>query len=75
MRCDFEALIRGNRHCNSLKPRYRYIVLVTVGEFLMQGLYSMVNFLWDAEKDGFVTYSVERPSYFAVCTTFYLYYD
>ncbi|XP_043662200.1 dynein light chain Tctex-type protein 2B [Drosophila teissieri] len=55
--------------------RYRYIVLVTVGEFLMQGLYSMVNFLWDAEKDGFVTYSVERPSYFAVCTTFYLYYD
>ncbi|KAH8340008.1 hypothetical protein KR067_006197 [Drosophila pandora] len=55
--------------------RYRYIVLVTVGEFLMQGLYSMVNFLWDAEKDGFVTYSVERPSYFAVCTAFYLYYD
>ncbi|KAH8374426.1 hypothetical protein KR200_002992 [Drosophila serrata] len=55
--------------------RYRYIVLVTVGEFLMQGLYSMVNFLWDAEKDGFVTYRVERPSYFAVCTTFYLYYD
>ncbi|EDW32121.1 GL10607 [Drosophila persimilis] len=55
--------------------RYRYIVLVTVGECLMQGLYSMVNFLWDAEKDGFVTYKVEQPSYYAICTTFYIYYD
>ncbi|BFG05169.1 tctex1 domain-containing protein 2 [Drosophila madeirensis] len=55
--------------------RYRYIVLVTVGESLMQGLYSMVNFLWDAEKDGFVTYKVEQPTYYAICTTFYIYYD
>ncbi|EDW01161.1 GH21281 [Drosophila grimshawi] len=55
--------------------RYRYVVLVSVGELLMQGLCSMVNFLWDADKDGFVTYSIQTPNYFAVCTIFYLYYD
>ncbi|TDG46385.1 hypothetical protein AWZ03_007159 [Drosophila navojoa] len=55
--------------------KYRYIVLVTVGELLMQGLCSMVNFLWDAEKDGFVTYSIKTPKFIAVCTIFYLYYD
>ncbi|XP_017864620.1 PREDICTED: tctex1 domain-containing protein 1-B [Drosophila arizonae] len=64
---------------NSIKlmnfDRYRYIVLVTVGELLMQGLCSMVNFLWDAEKDGFVTYSIKTPKFIAVCTVFYLYYD
>ncbi|XP_064552186.1 dynein light chain Tctex-type 4 isoform X2 [Drosophila montana] len=64
---------------NSIKllnfDRYRYVVLVTVGELLMQGLCSMVNFLWDADKDGFVTYTIETPKFVAVCTIFYLYYD
>ncbi|XP_023178764.1 tctex1 domain-containing protein 1-like [Drosophila hydei] len=55
--------------------RYRFIVLITVGEYLMQGLYSMANFLWDAEKDGYVNYTVETPKYFAVCTVFYIYFD
>ncbi|XP_017861504.1 PREDICTED: tctex1 domain-containing protein 1-like [Drosophila arizonae] len=55
--------------------RYRYIVLITVGEYLMQGLYSMANFLWDAEKDGYVNYTIETPNYFAVCTVFYIYFD
>ncbi|ALC42355.1 CG14763 [Drosophila busckii] len=55
--------------------RYRFIVLVTVGELLMQGLCSMVNFLWDADKDGFLSYTIETPNYFAVCSIFYLYYD
>ncbi|XP_062134251.1 dynein light chain Tctex-type protein 2B-like [Drosophila sulfurigaster albostrigata] len=55
--------------------RYRYIVLITVGEFLMQGLYSLANFLWDAEKDGYVNYTIETPKFFAVCTVFYIYFD
>ncbi|XP_030387668.1 tctex1 domain-containing protein 1 [Scaptodrosophila lebanonensis] len=55
--------------------RYRYIVLVTVGENLMQGLYAMVNFLWDAEKDGFVSHTIETPRFFALCTVYYIYYD
>ncbi|XP_064552185.1 uncharacterized protein LOC135437984 isoform X1 [Drosophila montana] len=61
--------------CLVCQPRYRYVVLVTVGELLMQGLCSMVNFLWDADKDGFVTYTIETPKFVAVCTIFYLYYD
>ncbi|KAH8371411.1 hypothetical protein KR093_007223 [Drosophila rubida] len=55
--------------------RYRYIVLVTVGELMTQGLCSMVNFLWDADKDGYVSYAIKTPKYFAVCTIFYLYFD
>ncbi|KAH8416106.1 hypothetical protein KR222_008344 [Zaprionus bogoriensis] len=64
---------------NSIKlmnfDRYRYIVIVTAGELLMQGLCSMVNFLWDADKDGYVSYAIETPKFFAVCTIYYLYYD
>ncbi|KAM8712651.1 hypothetical protein ACLKA7_013048 [Drosophila subpalustris] len=64
---------------NSIKllnfDRYRFVVLVTVGELLMQGLCSMVNFLWDADKDGYVSYAIKTPKYFAVCTIFYVYYD
>jgi len=55
--------------------RYRYIVLITVGEYLMQGLYSMANFLWDAEKDGYVNYTIETSKFFAVCSVFYIYFD
>jgi len=55
--------------------RYRYIVLITVGEYLMQGLYSMANFLWDAERDGYVSYTIETPKFFAVCSVFYIYFD
>lgn len=55
--------------------RYRYIVLITVGEYLMQGLYSLANFLWDAEKDGYVNYTIETPKFFAVCSVFYIYFD
>lgn len=55
--------------------RYRYIVVTTVGEYLMQGLYQMANFLWDADKDGYVSYTVETPKFFAVCSVFYIYFD
>lgn len=55
--------------------RYRYIVITTVGEYLMQGLYQMANFLWDADKDGYVSFTVETPKYFAVCSVFYIYFD
>lgn len=41
----------------------------------MQGFCSMVNFLWDADKDGFVTYGIETPKFFAICTVYYLYLD
>ncbi|XP_073811501.1 dynein light chain Tctex-type protein 2B isoform X2 [Musca autumnalis] len=55
--------------------RYRLIVIVTIGEKLMQGYYSYVNFLWDADKDGYLSYVIETPKFFAVATLYYLYYD
>lgn len=54
---------------------YRYIVIVTVGEKLYQGYNSLANFLWDAEKDGYLKYVYETPKFFAVATFYYIYYD
>lgn len=55
--------------------RYRFIVVVTIGEKLMQGYYSLANFLWDADKDGYLSYVIDTPKFFAVATLYYLYYD
>uniref|UniRef100_A0A1A9ZKW8 Uncharacterized protein n=1 Tax=Glossina pallidipes TaxID=7398 RepID=A0A1A9ZKW8_GLOPL len=44
-----------NRVKNLNFDRYRYIVVVSIGEKLYQGYYSLVNFLWDPEKDGYLS--------------------
>lgn len=41
----------------------------------MQGYYSLANFLWDADKDGYLSYVIDTPKFFAVATLYYLYYD
>ncbi|XP_037888474.1 tctex1 domain-containing protein 1 [Glossina fuscipes] len=64
-----------NRVKNLNFDRYRYIVLVSIGEKLYQGYYSLVNFLWDPEKDGYLSYVYDTPKFFAVATLYYLYYD
>ncbi|XP_065370201.1 dynein light chain Tctex-type protein 2B [Calliphora vicina] len=55
--------------------RYRYIVVVSIGEKLMQGFHSLVNFLWDADNDGYLSYTVDTPKFFAIATLYYIYYD
>uniref|UniRef100_A0A1B0G4R1 Uncharacterized protein n=1 Tax=Glossina morsitans morsitans TaxID=37546 RepID=A0A1B0G4R1_GLOMM len=64
-----------NRVKNLNFDRYRYIVVVSIGEKLYQGYYSLVNFLWDPEKDGYLSYVYDTPKFFAVATLYYLYYD
>lgn len=41
----------------------------------MQGYYSLVNFLWDADNDGYLSYTVDTPKFFAIATLYYIYYD
>ncbi|XP_055837956.1 dynein light chain Tctex-type 4 [Episyrphus balteatus] len=55
--------------------RYRLICVVTIGEKCMQGFKSVVTFLWDAEKDGYIKYAYDTPDFFANATLYYLYYD
>ncbi|KAL5289428.1 hypothetical protein ACFFRR_009520 [Megaselia abdita] len=58
-----------------LFDRYKYICLVTIGEKFLQGFNCMMNFLWDADNDGFLTHLHETPEYFILVTFIYTYYD
>ncbi|XP_067632524.1 dynein light chain Tctex-type protein 2B isoform X2 [Eurosta solidaginis] len=55
--------------------RYRYVCIVSIAEKAMQGYCSLVNFLWDAEKDGYISYVHDTPNFFGIATLYYLYYD
>ncbi|XP_055609634.1 dynein light chain Tctex-type 5 isoform X2 [Uranotaenia lowii] len=56
--------------------RYRLVVTVTMGERYMQGLKSIAQFLWDPEKDSYVSCIYDSsPSLFAVATVYAIYFD
>ncbi|XP_036433900.1 tctex1 domain-containing protein 3 [Colossoma macropomum] len=55
--------------------RYRYVVQVSVGQKLGQGVKIASKALWDHEKDSFITLRYENPYLFAVGTVFALYMD
>ncbi|XP_037956384.1 dynein light chain Tctex-type protein 2B-like isoform X2 [Teleopsis dalmanni] len=55
--------------------RYRLICVVTIGEKCFQGYFSLLSFLWDSGKDGYISYVYDVPDFFVVITLFYLYYD
>lgn len=61
-----------------VSPRYRYkiVVTVTMGERYMQGMKSIAQFLWDPEKDSYVSWVYDSsPSLFAVATIYALYHE
>jgi tctex1 domain-containing protein 2 len=49
--------------------------VVTIGQKSQQDFMSVVKVLWDADRDGFATYTYDRPDLFAVGTVFGLYMD
>lgn len=56
--------------------RYKIVVTVTMGERYMQGLKSIAQFLWDPEKDSYVSCIYDSsPSLFAVATIYAIYFD
>ncbi|XP_058834785.1 dynein light chain Tctex-type 5-like [Topomyia yanbarensis] len=56
--------------------RYKIVVTVTMGERYMQGLKLIAQFLWDSEKDNYVSCIYDSsPSLFAVATIYAIYYD
>ncbi|XP_053965807.1 dynein light chain Tctex-type protein 2B isoform X2 [Anastrepha obliqua] len=64
-----------NRVKSQHYDRYRYVCIVSIGEKIMQGYCSLVNFLWDAEKDGYISYVYDTPKFWGIATLYYLYYD
>ncbi|XP_021695627.1 tctex1 domain-containing protein 1-A-like [Aedes aegypti] len=55
--------------------RYRVLAVVTVGDRNSQDFKSVLRFVWDAEKDGYVNVTYETPTYFIVATVFAVYYE
>lgn len=56
--------------------RYKIVVTVTMGERYMQGLKAIAQFLWDPEKDSYVSCIYDSsPSLFAVATIYAIYFD
>ncbi|XP_062550404.1 dynein light chain Tctex-type protein 2B-like isoform X2 [Armigeres subalbatus] len=55
--------------------RYRVLASVMIGDKNSQDFKSVMRFVWDAEKDGYVNFAYEGPSYFVVATVFAVYYE
>ncbi|XP_055629923.1 dynein light chain Tctex-type protein 2B-like [Toxorhynchites rutilus septentrionalis] len=55
--------------------RYRTVVWVTVGDKFHQDFRATMHFLWDAEKDGYITYAFETPDFFVNVVIFGIYYE
>ncbi|XP_058461095.1 dynein light chain Tctex-type 5-like [Malaya genurostris] len=56
--------------------RYKIVVTVTMGERYMQGLKLIAQFLWDQEKDNYVSCIYDSsPSLFAVATIYAIYFE
>ncbi|XP_065094571.1 dynein light chain Tctex-type protein 2B-like [Ochlerotatus camptorhynchus] len=55
--------------------RYRVVAMVTVGDKNSQDFKSFMRFVWDAEKDGYVNFVYEAPTYFVIATVLAVYYE
>lgn len=62
--------------CFVARSRYKLVVTVTMGERYMQGMKSIAQFLWDPEKDSYVSCIYDAsPSLFAVATIYAIYFE
>ncbi|XP_062538867.1 dynein light chain Tctex-type protein 2B-like [Armigeres subalbatus] len=55
--------------------RYRVVAMVTVGDKQSQDFRSVLRFVWDAEKDGYVNFAHETPDFFVIATVFAVYFE
>ncbi|XP_037828924.1 tctex1 domain-containing protein 1-B-like isoform X2 [Kryptolebias marmoratus] len=56
-------------------PRYKLVVLVTVGQLNGQGLEIGSRCLWDVTHDTFASYSFKNSSLFGVASVFAVYFE
>uniref|UniRef100_A0A672HIT8 Tctex1 domain containing 1 n=2 Tax=Salarias fasciatus TaxID=181472 RepID=A0A672HIT8_SALFA len=56
-------------------PRYKLVVLVTIGELAAQGMQMNSRCLWDANNDNFASYSFKNNSLFGVAIVYGIYME
>ncbi|XP_045778018.1 dynein light chain Tctex-type 5-A-like isoform X2 [Maniola jurtina] len=55
--------------------RYRIIVVVSIGQRRQQSVHVFHSFLWDHERDGYVSYNFENCHMFANVVVYGIYFD
>lgn len=55
--------------------RYRYIVSIVCGDNRNQGLRVSSRFLWDEEKDNYVSETLSFKTFFVVCNVYAVYFE
>lgn len=58
-----------------LIPRYKFVVLVHIGQLCDQSMQISSRCLWDSTNDTFATYSFKNSSLFGVGTVYAVYYE
>lgn len=48
---------------------------MTLGEKFMQDFKATASFLWDKDRDGFASYSYDRPDLFVIATVYAVYFE
>ncbi|XP_075877034.1 dynein light chain Tctex-type 5 isoform X1 [Nelusetta ayraudi] len=56
-------------------PRYKFVVLVHIGQLCDQSMQISSRCLWDSTNDTFATYSFKNSSLFGVGTVYAVYYE
>ncbi|XP_028329331.1 tctex1 domain-containing protein 1-B-like [Gouania willdenowi] len=56
-------------------PRYKYVVLVTIGQIVGHGMQISSRCLWDATNDTFASYSFKNSSLFGIAAVYAVYYE
>lgn len=58
-----------------LIPRYKFVVLVHIGQLCDQSMQISSRCLWDSANDTFATYSFKNSSLFGVGTVYAVYFE
>ncbi|XP_037537523.1 tctex1 domain-containing protein 1-B-like [Nematolebias whitei] len=56
-------------------PRYKIVVLVTIGQLSSQSIQSCSRCLWDSTNDTFASYSFKNSSLFGVASVYAVYFE
>ncbi|CAL8343711.1 unnamed protein product [Merluccius merluccius] len=56
-------------------PRYKIVVLISIGQLGDQSMYVGSRFLWDAASDTFATHTFKNSSLLAVASVYAVYFE
>ncbi|XP_011494347.1 PREDICTED: tctex1 domain-containing protein 1-like [Ceratosolen solmsi marchali] len=71
---DTAAKIRQKIHALKF-DRYKFVIIFSIVEKNSQSMYAAMGFLWDYQRDNYITHVFEGRTFSAYCCVFALYYE